>query len=303
LQEQPMATVDSTYIDKLLATTEQLFNNVYAFECTHHSLPGKSHRGVSITHQDLNERRRDFLDELKNTMSSWVYSKAQFNKILNQAMKERGDQQNAVSFMQQLVKQKFRKGYPQGQFGELLLFNLIQHYFRATPLLRKMPIQTNPAIERHGADAIHYRPENGIHTIYLGEAKSYSSKYKFAQALRESVDSVLKSHQNFQTELGNFVYEDFIDEELKETARQIKNNTLAPMQIQLVCIVSYDETSIKTGNTEAEIKASIVKVVTDRILAFDTAFFTGLCNVTLGRLHLFVMPVWDFKGLLDDFET
>lgn len=61
---------------------------------------------------------------------------------------------------------KFRKGCPQGQYGELLLFNFIQHFFKAAPLLRKMPITTNPGLERHGADAIHYL-DNGDEQIFF----------------------------------------------------------------------------------------------------------------------------------------
>lgn len=297
-------TIDSAYIDGLLATTDQLFSNIHSFECKPHNIPGKSHTGVAITYQDLQERREDFINELKNTMHAWVYSKSRYKKIFEEALKERGnDFPNANAFMSSLVRDKFRKGFPQGQFGELLLFNLIQHFFLAAPLLRKMPILTSPAVERHGADAIHYRPVTGVHKIFLGEAKSYTSKYKFSEALGDAVDSVLSAHKKFQKELGQYVYDDFIDEELRTVAKDLKNNKLSPVEIELVCIVSYEENGKKVGLNEKEIKSCVETIVKDRIGGFDVSKFSAHCAVTLGRLHLFVMPVWDFDDLLVNFES
>lgn len=296
-------TVEPVHVKELLAHTERLFANVHAFTCTTPKMPGKSHRAFAITHQDLNERRDDFIAELKNTISSWVYSKARYEELIRDAMLERGgDKQSADSFVHGLVRSKFRRGFPQGQFGELLLFNIIQHYFSAAPLLRKMAITTNPKIERHGSDAIHYRPNGSGHSILLGEAKSYSAKNRFGAALRDAVDSILDAHANFQTELGLYVYDEFIDESLRPIAKGIKNNSI-PLTVELVSIVSYEETKEKTGPAEEDIKACMEKIVHDRLARFKVAFFKNKCPITLGRLHMFFMPIWDFGDLLDRFEA
>ena len=57
---------------------------------------------------------------------------------------------------------------------------------QATPLLRKMKIATSSEHERFGADAIHYKIQDAKNIIILGEAKTYSSNYKFATAFSDA---------------------------------------------------------------------------------------------------------------------
>lgn len=298
-----MSFLSESLVDGLLANTDHLFKNVYAFECTLHKLPGKAHHGLAITHQDLSERREEFINELRNTMCSWVYSKAKYQKIIDEAIVDRGgDVQNASSFMLNLIKSKFRKGHPQGQFGELLLFNTIQHYFKAPALLRKMPITTNTGVERHGADAIHFRPVGQESVVYLGEAKTYASKYKFATAIKDAVNSIITSYENISKELGLYVYDDFLDHELKDFAKKLKNNDLESVRFELVCIISYEENEDKSGPSELEIKSAIKKIVDDRFSKFDAKGFSAHNPYVLDRLHIFAVPVWDLEQLMGMFE-
>ena len=58
--------------------------------------------------------------------------KKKVKEILEERMKlSHGDVANASSFLTTQAFSKFRPGLPQGQFGELLLFNFIQHFFKA----------------------------------------------------------------------------------------------------------------------------------------------------------------------------
>lgn len=85
-------------------------------------------------------------------------------------------------------------------------------------------------------------------------------------------------------------------------AKLVKNNKLTPVQIELVCIVSYEETEKKSGSNETELKQCVENIVYERLTDFDKTFFNNKCAVTLDRLHLIVMPIWDFRDLLRDFE-
>lgn len=297
-----MDYIDEAFVDGLLSDTETLFLNIHAFQCTLHSLPGKSHEGLSITYQDILERREDFLRELKNTLCSWIYSKKRFQKIFEElAVSRGGDAQGAFSQIQRMVEGVRRKGFPQGQYGELLLFNVLQHYFKATPLLRKMPITTNAAIERHGADAIHYRPEGEAHVVYLGEAKTYTAS-GFFRAVRDSTESIIASFQNFSKELGLYVYQDFIEEELRSIAKGIKNNSLKNLRYELVCVVTYRELADRKGINESELKKAIEAAVQSKIQKFDLTFFNDKPEVVLAKIHFFMMPIWGLSELLEDFD-
>lgn len=295
--------VTETEIDKLLATTASLLDNVYTFNCSGHKMPGKSHRGAAVAHQDTLERRNDFLKELKNTMCSWVFSKQKYNELFRIEFEERGqDIQNASSHIQSLVAEKFRKGHPQGQFGELLLFNLLQHFFKAAPILRKMSITTNPAIERHGSDAIHFRPINGKNVVFLGEAKTYASRYRFKVALDDSVESILKAYANFSNELNLYVYDDFIENDFFEIARQIKINKLPNVVYELVCIISYQENDKKkNGESQQEIEKAIEKAVNSNLLNYQNDY-SHIDPNAISKIHFILFPFWELESLLNGFD-
>ena len=132
--------------------------------------------------------------------------------------------------MQRKALQKFRKGSEdkllvQGQFGELLLFHFIQKCMKAIPLLRKMKITTSSQHERFGADAIHYKIENEKNIIVLGEAKTYSSKYKFNVAFEDALNSILNTYKTHRDELNLYVHEDFLDKDMDMIAEAYLDKT------------------------------------------------------------------------------
>ena len=139
-------------VDELLTHTESLINHIYWFKQDLNLQPSKEHIGTAINYTDIQERKDDFLKELVNTVASWVYSKAKSKQIVDERLsKVDFDYGNAYSFLTTQAFSKFRPGQPQGQFGELLLFNFIQYFFMAAPLFRKQRITTSIGHERYGA--------------------------------------------------------------------------------------------------------------------------------------------------------
>lgn len=129
--------------------------------------------------------------------------------------------------------------------GNLLLFHYIQRFQKAVPLLRKMPIKTSSQHERFGADAIHFKIENDKPIIILGEAKTYTSKYKFSQAFEDAITSILSTYSSHRKELYSYLHEDFLDDEMNDIAEKYINNTLDNFEVRLVCLVVYNETEQK----------------------------------------------------------
>lgn len=127
----------------------------------------------------------------------------------------------------------------QGQLGELLLFHFIQHCMHAIPLLRKMSITTSANHERFGADAIHYKIENGKHIMIFGEAKTYTSSYKFNEAFEDALDSIINTYNQRRKELKSYVHEDFLDDELNKVAEDYLNNELNPVEVHLVSLAVW----------------------------------------------------------------
>jgi len=299
-------TRDRTPVDveALLSNTKNLFNHVYHFVQDRSHPPGATHRGAAINVVDIKEQREEFLRELGNTAINWVYSKAKYDQLLQKELAEReGDAPNAHAQLAAQAKKKFRRGRPQGQFGELLLFNFLQYFCRAAPLLRKMPLTTNSAIERHGADAIHYANANGTNQIFVGEAKAYRSTYSFSQAFDTSISSILESFENLSSELELYVFDEFVEQPLSNLARSLKEGQLERTRYELVCVVAYHETdSSASAHTEEDIKAQIERIVEKRYNAVKWSSFQEVEGRVIERMHYVIFPIWKFDALLDAFE-
>lgn len=285
-------------ITKRLIINDALFRNIYVFEQTFDIEPkNKPHIGAAIAYQDLQELRTDFLDELVNTVADWVYSSEKFLKMKQQYMKTGRSEVAAVSAVLSKAKKKFRTDDNrlsiQGQLGELLLFHFIQRVKQAVPLLRKMPIMTSPHHERYGADAIHYKVEDDKNIIIVGEAKAYTSKYKFGDAFQDALTSILESYTNLRNELRQYVHEDFLDEELNYIAEAILDNALPNLEIELISIVIYNETQKISVTNEKNIKQQIETLIQKRYASFknEIDFYK---HPILKRITYIVFPIWRF---------
>ena len=242
-------------VDELITHTESLINHIYWFKQDFNIPPTKEHIGTAITYTDIQERKDDFLKELVNTVADWVYSKSKSKKIVDERMSVvNGDIANASLFLATQAFSKFRPGYPQGQFGELLLFNFIQYFFEAVPLLRKQRITTSAGHERFGADAIHYKKDHDKNIIIIGESKCYKSDYNFKSAFETSLSSIETTFNNLSKELDLYTYDDFIEPELEIIAKEYKADTLSNVHFELVCLIAYNENKVLRGNNEKDIK-------------------------------------------------
>lgn len=288
---------------KHLTNTARLTNHIFWFYEDLDLSPKKEHYGMSINYSDIKERKDDFLSELINTVVSWVYNKSKAKSLFEERQEESDDLGNAMNFITNLAYSKFRKGHPQGQFGELLLFNLIQHYFSAVPILRKQRITTSLGHERFGADAIHYKKEDDNHLFILGESKCYESDYKFNVAFEISLNSIVDSFNKLDKELDLYLYDDFIESELEDIVKQYKDGVLENIKFELVCLIAYNETKKINGVDEAEIKDSIKTIIKNRCKAFDKSKFSSISNKILARINYIVFPIWELDVLLDNFQN
>ena len=226
-------SLEEKEILKRLVKNDALFRKIHVITQRYDILPNdKEHMGAFIEYQDINELRDDFVEELSDTIVDWIYSSEKFTELKNKLIKNGKSESAATREIGRLTQGKFRANRSdedlliQGQLGELLLFQFIQRYMKAVPLLRKMSITTSSGHERFGADAIHYKIEQDKHIIILGEAKTYTSKYKFNKAFEEALDSIINTYNNIRKELRLYVHEDFLDDELN-AFREVKKKEAA----------------------------------------------------------------------------
>lgn len=294
---------------KRLVKNDALFSKIHVITQDFEIIPNdKEHLGAYIEFQDLNELREDFLDELVDSIVDWIYSAEKFAELKQKAMDKGKTESAATQEVGRKAKQKFRANHNsdqlliQGQFGELLLFHFIQRFMKATPLLRKMKIATSSEHERFGADAIHYNIISGKNIIVLGEAKTYSSKYKFSQAFSDALNSIIKTYKEHRRELNLYVHEDFLDSEMNQVAEDYLNNKLENVEVHLVSIITYDENQKLNFNSETGIRNQIEKIIAERYRSFDSNKIDLEKYPILRRITYIIFPVWDLKGLVEEFQ-
>ena len=299
----------SSDIDRRIINNDALFKNIFVIHQNFDIVPyDTKHYGTSIDYQDILELRDDFLNELYDTIVDWVYSSPRYKKLKEAAIMKGKSESAAISEIQRKAHDKFRgdrncdKLFVQGQLGELLLFHYIQRFLKATPLLRKMPITTSSKHERFGADAIHFKIDNDKPIIILGEAKTYTSKYRFAQAFEDSIDSILSTYSSHRSEFYSYVHEDFLDEEMNHIAEMYLDKTLDNFEVRLVCLIVYNETEQKKCTSQNEIRKQIKEIIEKRFKDFDNNKIDIINNPILNRITYIVMPVWNLEDLALEFQ-
>lgn len=294
-------------VEKKLTMNDALFRNIHVIQQRFDILPDeKEHIGAFIEYQDIAELRESFLNELFDTIVDWVYSNDKYHMLEEQYQREGRSKSAAASQIMRKVKQKFRRGSDgklliQGQFGELLLFHFIQRFMKAAPLLRKMSITTSAEHERYGADAIHYCVDGEKNVIILGEAKAYTSG-NFASALDEAIRSILSTYQHYRSELNLYVHEDFLDDEMNGVANELIAGKLLNVEVRLVAVIAYNESSSIDIDNERHIRQQIKDIIEGRFRKYNNTKIDLGQNPILKRITYVVFPIWEMRELLEKFQ-
>ena len=137
----------------------------------------------------------------------------------------------------------------------------------------------------------------------MGEAKAYTSEYKFSSAFKKAIDSILDTYKRFRGELGLYLHEDFLDNDMDAIAESILENTLPNVEVELVSLVLYNENQVVSGNNESEIKEQIKNIVQNRYKDFDNKKIPIEDNPILRRITYIVFPIWKFEELATEFQN
>ncbi len=292
-------------IDSILIKTEAFINTMYAVHDDFGLCDDPRHLATCINRVDLQEMRDTFIEELTNTIVAFVYSPTKQQEIKNKLLKDGRDESNAWTHLVKRARKKFRPSDLRGQFSELLLCNLLQHYYKAAPLLRKMPITTNPSLERNGSDAIHLGIHEGKYRLYLGEAKTYKRESQgLKAALKDAVVDLVQVHyKNHRSELALYTFEDFIPLDLEEIAQDYLSGKSTNVEMHLVCIVTYDEQETASGSTREEKLDSTIATVKKHMAALrGSKFLKDIPSELLPRLNYVIFPVHEMDNLIEAFS-
>lgn len=294
---------DKIDIVALLSKTEAFMRTIHFVRGDFNLTPTRDHIFQCLNYSDLLEMRDEFVEEMTAGITSFVYSRSKQEKIQAELLDGR-EPSAAWQLVHQRCRQKFREGNLNGQFSEMLLFVLLQHHFKAAPFLRKMPITTNPNLERNGADAMHIGKDGDEFILYLGEAKTYpSANGKVRPALADAVQDIVETHfVNHRRELNLYRFEDFISPELEQLARGYLDGKV-DLRVELVCIATYEANGAFRGMSRTEILqnafADFQRQVTPTSFA---GVFEKIPENLKPRMNYILFPVSELTKLVKAFR-
>lgn len=294
-------------IKKLLNKIESLIATTFFVKAEVGLTPKREHIITSLKYQGLNQMRSEFIRRLVNSIVKYVYSQAKLEDRYKELVESEGlDIGDAHAEIFQQARQFFRSSDIKGQFSELLLFNFLQHYFEAIPVVRKMRITTNSEVERHGADAIHLGQSSpGNYQVYLGEAKTYPSGFK--NAFKNAIESIVTTYREHRNELQLYKYEEYIEPEVRSLMIDYQNCKV-DLPVRLVVIISYcTGTTPDKANSEEYHKHYQEHVLNECLKIKDTHYKDKDGNAVnpelLKEIDYILFPVNELDKLLDEFKN
>ena len=111
------------------------------------------------------------------------------NNMENYALTE--EERQELKYHLAIVQTAFRrfvKNSNTGEFGEMIMFFLLELYENAMQIVNKMAIKTSGKVHYHGADSIHFGLNGQVQVLYLGESKT--SEKDLAAALTDAIKSI-----------------------------------------------------------------------------------------------------------------
>ncbi len=243
--------------------------------------------------------RDEFLQELVSTIIDYVYHEKKQESIIKKISPKPSI---GYSFLFQQATNKFRNCSINGQFAELLIFNLLQHHFRAVPIIRKMTLTTNTELERNGADSIHIGKSNGKYVMYIGECKNYNFDKCFNKSFHDALDDVIEHYKNHRNELNLYTYDEFISPELEEFARDYLEGK-EEIELNMIAMASYNETIDIKGTNKNEKLNFIMNQITRSVESLKKEYVLKKIPEELHpRIHFILFPLWELSELLNRFK-
>ena len=174
----------------------------------------------------------------------------------------------------------FSKSKTSGEFGEMLIYALLERFLQLPQLVAKMDLKTSFEQHFNGADGIHYDIKNNRPVIIISESKMKKDLGDGITECLKSLDSILSTKASIGQKLGNEIHVvrshlNIDNEDLKKAMKIILDpskslyNSIDLMGAGLLCF-DYD----KYQNESNE--ASLEKIITDEVAKWEKSYLKRL---------------------------
>lgn len=190
-----------------------------------------------------------------------------------------------------------RPHYMKGDYGELLLFLILEVFYPARKFVTKVRLRTSKGDEIKGYDCAHFSIEDdGEICLWLGEAKFHQS---FSSALTKAKESI-NDHitiKSIKDELS--ILEGNIDIQGEEAVKleEFLNSGLSidNMKFKVPVLLTYDSNSVKSNNSICdEFRKQLTAELNDKYSTIEGKGFVISENI---ELHFILLPLEEVKKI------
>ncbi len=211
--------------------------------------------------------------------------------------------QNSAEKLFDKAIRKLSQHTAKGELGELILFTLLDVYFKAPKILSKISFKTTRRVPVFGADAVHGQFHNGKFKLYLGESKIWKN---FKPAAKDAATSIKSAKDNYENEFDLLdSHMDFpnIDERLKSELLDLldpfSDNDLSGV-IHSPCFIGFTESDlISNAGSEKEFVENYTELAGEYIADFFEK--VEVQGVNIDEASLLMLPFSCVDDLVNGF--
>lgn len=189
-----------------------------------------------------------------------------------------------------------------GELGELLLFTLLEIYFKAPKILSKISLKTSRHVAVFGADAVHAQYVDGALRLYLGESKLHKT---FTSAASSAVTSISNCLEKYKDEFDLIdTHMDFpgIDDEVRAELIDLLNPFSEEDKeitdiLHTPCFIGFVEPTV-FDEDEDTYKNNYVEVAEYHIGYFYTKL---AANYNINKTELLMLPFSSIDDMVAEF--
>jgi len=259
---------------------------------------------------DGNPRTKDLIEFVLTKIVDYSLPK----KLQDEAKEflDRTGSASKILELEKRAKQLFVDLEKTGEFGEMLLYILVQEILGLPQLISKMTLKTSGKLHYQGADGIHvkYEEADDSLSLYWGESKMEQTVNNALKHCFESLQGFLldaKGHDSTQTRDLHLISSNLIEntnnpdlEKILVRYFDLNDDLSNKLNYKGVCFVGFDDAEYPENPME--------KVTADLVATFQTKIATWLqttgkhirkhVNLEKFEIHVFIIPfpsVQDFR--------
>lgn len=212
-------------------------------------------------------RTQDLCRWLADAVTDYVHPRERIEEAKRKDEAEKVTQY--TSELKELAKGRFTKLKTSGEFGEILIYALLERFLQMPQLVAKMDLKTNPELHFNGADGIHLDKDGKSPVLIISESKLKKDLGDGIRECLQSIDTILsKKDDKGKTTLSKEIYVirnhlNIPTGNFKEAMKKILDPNLKyqnQIELRAAGLVCFDYDRYKNKDQEkltAEVKATV----------------------------------------------